>query len=139
MSHHPRQLRRYIERGGGREDPPTSARRHRPAAAEPDRQDEPVGGWMHEVVDQPNQPVHREGSDGDSARARARFRSAVHVVQATHRWQRQTQDAQSGQPWPEMVRYSEPYLHRRAASTRARPLCHRKGCLTWTLTLHELN
>jgi hypothetical protein len=134
MSHHPRQLRRYIERGGGRDDAPNSARRHRPAGTESARQDESVGGWMRENVAQPNQPDRREASDGDSARARARFRSAVHVVQATHRWQRQTQDAQSGQPWPEMVRYPSPYLHGRAARTHVTSLAPPQGLPDVNLT-----
>jgi hypothetical protein len=104
MTHNPRQLRRYIERGGCREELPNSARRHRPASLETDRQEEAVGGWLSGDVTRPSNAAGGGARDPEAARARARFRSAVHVVQATHRWQRQTQDAQSGNPWADMVR-----------------------------------
>ena len=111
MTHQPRQLRRFIERGGSVVEPPNSARRHRPTAVSLGRSLSPegVGGWVGGEVTRTSLVVERAGGGRrpeteESLRARQRFRSAVHVVQATHRWQRQTQDAQGGRPWAETVR-----------------------------------
>ena len=63
---------------------------------------------MGDDVQQLTQQAVSEASPADgSLTPRGRFRAAVHVIQATHRWQRQTQDARSGQPWPELVRYRD--------------------------------
>ena len=122
MTHQPRQLRRFIERGGSVVEAPNSARRHRPTGNDPEgTEEDAVGGWVGGGV--ARSPSRGAGMAGggprreeteESIRARQRFRSAVHVVQATHRWRRQTQDAQSGRPWADTP-HIKPHLLVRSA------------------------